>query len=530
MNLLSKLTVARRLGLLVAASMLGLAGLLLWTLFSERGLLMHEREDGVRQAVEVAYGVVAHEHALAKAGGLSDDEARKRALAALEAMRYSGQEYFWVNDLQPKMVMHPIKKELVGQDLSRMVDPDGKHLFVEFVNTVRQQGGAGFVPYLWPKPDHKDPVPKVSYVKLFEPWGWVIGSGVYVDQIDHAVMDRLLEIGSGVGLIAVLLGLAGLLVARSVLRQLGGEPAYALAVTRQLAQGDMSVEVAVAAGTGSSLMQGIKDMRDRTSDIVAQVRQGSESVANASAEIDLGNHDLSARTERQASALEETSATLEELGATVQLNAEHVREASRLAQEASGVAVQAGEQMGQVIGNIRGINEAGRSIADIIGVIDGIAFQTNILALNAAVEAARAGEQGRGFAVVAGEVRTLATRSADAARQIRHLITDSVDRAAVGVHLVDGVGATMSQLVQGIRQVSNLMQDVSHATAEQSQAVAQVGEAIGHIDEATQQNAALVEEMAAAASSLKAQAAQLLQHVQVFRLAPAASPAMHAAR
>jgi len=514
---LSSLTVARRLGLLIGGTILGLAILLPVLMVSERTLLLDERENGVRQAVDVAHGLAAHFHARSAAGQMTEAEAQRGALQAIKALRYSGSEYFWINDLQPRMVMHPIRPELDGKDLSNNQDPTGKHLFVEFVRAV-QADGAGYVPYMWPKPGSDEPVQKVSYVKLFAPWGWVVGSGVYMDTVDAAVWRRALGLGAGALALALVLIGFGLFITRSILRQLGGEPADANAITQRIAQGDLSVPIALRPGDQDSLLHGILCMRDSMAEIVSRVRKGSESVATASAEIELGNHDLSARTETQASALEQTSATMEELGATVQQNADSALNANQLAQNASNVAVQGGEVVAQVVDTMRGINEASRKIADIIGVIDGIAFQTNILALNAAVEAARAGEQGRGFAVVAGEVRLLAARSAEAAKEIKGLITDSVQRVEQGSALVDRAGSTMDEVVSSIRRVTTIVGEISNATREQSHAVAQVGEGVVQMDHATQQNAALVEQMAAATSSLKTQAGELVQVVQVFRL------------
>jgi methyl-accepting chemotaxis protein len=270
-----------------------------------------------------------------------------------------------------------------------------------------------------------------------------------------------------------------------------------------------------------SLLGSLRDMQQSLARVVSIVRSGSENVA--SAEIAQGNHDLSTRTEQQASALEETAASMEQLSATVRQNADNASQANQLAKQASTVAVKGGEVVGQVVQTMKGINEASHRIADIIGVIDGIAFQTNILALNAAVEAARAGEQGRGFAVVASEVRSLAGRSADAAKEIKTLITTSVQRAQQGSTLVDQADATMDEVVSAIRRVTDIMGEISAASGEQSQGVSQVGEAVTQMDQTTQQNAALVEEMAAAASSLKMQAQELVQVVAVFRLDQAAN-------
>jgi methyl-accepting chemotaxis protein len=294
----------------------------------------------------------------------------------------------------------------------------------------------------------------------------------------------------------------------------------AIAVAHAVAQGDLTQTIEVRGDNElARLMQALAAMGQSLVTVVSSVRQGSESVATASAEIAQGNNDLSARTEQQASALEQTAASMEELSSTVKQNADSARQANQLAASASTVAVKGGEVVSQVVDTMKGINESSRKIADIISVIDGIAFQTNILALNAAVEAARAGEQGRGFAVVASEVRSLAGRSAEAAKEIKTLIGASVERVEHGTALVDQAGATMTEVVSSIKRVTDIMGEISAASNEQALGVAQVGEAVTQMDQATQQNAALVEEMAAAASSLKSQAQELVQTVAVFKLA-----------
>ena len=325
---------------------------------------------------------------------------------------------------------------------------------------------------------------------------------------------RALSIGSVV--VGIFFGaLFGLAVMRNITRSLN----EAVEAADAVAHGDLSRAIPVHGKDEIALLlRSLAAMQESLAQVVQRVRIGSESVSLASAEIAQGNQDLSGRTESQASALEETAASMEQLGSTVRQNADNARAANQLAQSASTVAVQGGQVVAQVVDTMKGINDSSKKIADIISVIDGIAFQTNILALNAAVEAARAGEQGRGFAVVASEVRSLAGRSAEAAKEIKSLITESVNRVEAGSALVDQAGTTMQEVVGSIRRVTDIVGEISAASSEQSAGVTQVGEAVTQMDQVTQQNAALVEEMAAAASSLRSQAADLVNTVAVFKL------------
>jgi methyl-accepting chemotaxis protein len=321
------------------------------------------------------------------------------------------------------------------------------------------------------------------------------------------------------GLLAVGISIfAALMITRGLLKQLGGEPDYTASIASSIANGDLAVSIDTNGNDKDSLLYEMKEMRNSLVDIVGQVRSGTETIGTASREIAAGNLDLSARTEMQASSLEKTASAMEELTSTVKQNADNAREANQLASAASDVAIKGGKVVSEVVNTMSSIDASAKKIVDIIGVIDGIAFQTNILALNAAVEAARAGEQGRGFAVVASEVRNLAQRSAGAAKEIKMLIDDSVEKVGAGTKLVGQAGVTMDEVVASVRRVTDIMSEIANASQEQSAGIEQVNMSIIEMDSMTQQNAALVEESAAAAQSLQDQAAELSRVVSIFKL------------
>jgi len=330
-----------------------------------------------------------------------------------------------------------------------------------------------------------------------------------------STMNMMILVSTVAALIAVLLAVW---IIRALLRQLGGEPAYAAEVVTRIANGDLTVDVQTKSNDKDSMLFAIKDMANKLTAIVAEVRSSTDSITTASQEIAQGNADLSQRTEEQASSLEETASSMEELTSTVRQNADSAKQANQLATNASDIAVKGGKVVNDVVETMASINTSSKKIVDIISVIDGIAFQTNILALNAAVEAARAGEQGRGFAVVASEVRNLAQRSAAAAKEITALIGDSVEKVDSGSKQVDQAGATMNEIVQAVKRVTDIMSEITAASNEQSVGIEQVNKAITQMDEVTQQNAALVEEAAAAAEAMQGQAEVLMQAVSIFNL------------
>jgi methyl-accepting chemotaxis protein len=736
MTLLARFSLRSKLLVLIGLSVLALITLGGVLLESKRQSLLEERQRAVQTAVETVWSTVDLLQRQVASGSVSETEGRARAIAVISAARYAGKEYFWINDAEPRMVVHPTKPELNGKNLAEMRDPDGHALFLEMGELVRRSGG-GFLQYRWPKPGSDAPVLKVSYVKGLPAWGWMIGSGVYLDDVDAAFRADLWRVAPWLTLISTLLiGLGWWLV-----NHVTGRVAAAGAFADAVASGDLSQQVttegkdelarllqalgkmshnlrerqqadqtillhnqrilsaldcartnvrivdndgtivyinqslrttmgeitpklretipdfsvdkvigrsigmfyadpqaaltrlrnlnapvntrmdiggrtfdvltnpildgagnkigtvgewldrteqlraerelaalieaaatgdyrpridptgkagfyldlanmlnrlmentaaglddvarvlsAVAQGDLTATMQGdyqgtMGALRDdanatvsRLREVVGQIQEAAQVIHTAAREIASGNNDLSQRTERQAGGVEEMASAIDEINATMKRNADNARQANDIARESAQTTEQGGRLMTEVVTSMGAIQESSRRISEIVGVIDSIAFQTNILALNAAVEAARAGEEGRGFGVVAAEVRNLAQRSAAAAREIKTLITSSGEHVDTGAHLVSETGDTIRRVVDSFRSVTGIVGEIATASLEQSVGVEKVGRAVSEMDDTTQKNAALVEEAAAAAQSLEEQAAALVDAVSQFSL------------
>jgi methyl-accepting chemotaxis protein len=421
---------------------------LVWVYFRFEELIYRDKQSDLKSVTEVAFSLMADYESRVKTGELTLEDAKKRAALRIKDLRYSGQEYFWINDLVPIMIMHPFKPELDGKDLSEFKDPNGKHLFVEFVKVCKEKKD-GFVHYMWPKPGESKPVPKLSYVKVFEPWGWIIGSGVYIDDVQRELLG-IRNLFLGVVIIFVLIGAPlSWWIARSTTRPIN------LAIQGLTSNADI---VGLAAG---------------------QMSFASQKLAEGASE--------------QAASIEETTASLDEMSAMTKSNAEGAKQADRLMQEATGIIVRATATMKDLTVSMDEISQASEDTQKIIKTIDEIAFQTNLLALNAAVEAARAGEVGAGFAVVADEVRNLAMRAAESAKSTADLIEGTVKRINNGSIIAQKTNTEFAEVAAIVTKASELAGEIAASSREQAQGIEHLNLAVQEMDKVVQQNAASAE-------------------------------------
>ena len=519
---MNKLSFKMKVMLMLGTALVALLFMAITALLQERSLIIESRREQLATAVQSAHSIVAAFQAKAASGAMSQEDAQKAAKDALRVSRYGGPdgktEYFYIWSLDSKGVMHPIKPEWEGQDMAGKVkDGEGTDILKTISDALKaSKDGRVFVPTMFARPGQQALVPKLQYVIRVDGWNWMVGSGLYTDDIDALVRKTLLADLVLVLVVMAVVGGVGFTVARSVLRQIGGEPAAAIAIMHQVADGNLDTQVPSA--YPGSMLDSLAHMVTSLRRLVTDVRSATDSISTAATEIAQGNNDLAHRTEDTASNLQSTASSMEELTSTVKQTSDSAHTANQLATSAAEVAARGGTVVSQVVTTMQEINASSGKIADIIGVIDGIAFQTNILALNAAVEAARAGEQGRGFAVVAGEVRTLAQRSAEAAKEIKTLINASVEKVGTGTELVGSAGSTMNEIVASVQRVTDIIGEIRAATSEQSQGIAQVNATMNQLDQMTQQNSALVEESTAAADSLREQAMKLTEVVALFRV------------
>jgi len=518
---MGRLTFRQKLWLPLIASLVCLCAIALFLVMQAREVRFSERKAGLADVGKSALSMVEGFAREAAAGRMTDTEARARAKAVLKTIRYGEDGYVSLVGMDGHVIQNPGNPAQDGKDMTGFRDPVGVYVFREIAGLAASPSGEGYVSYLWQRPGHSGTSQKLARIVSYKPWGWTLVTGVYVDDINKAFYDSMKTAALMAAAVCALLCAVVVGVNRSLQRTLGGSPEYAAEVALKIAAKDLSVPVTTDASDDSSMLFAMKTMQENLSGMIGSIKTSAEAIATASSQIASGNVDLSNRTESQASSLEETAASMEQLTQAVAQNADHAHRANTLATSASDVARRGGDAVAQVVQTMDTINGSAARIEAIIGVIEGIAFQTNILALNAAVEAARAGDQGRGFAVVATEVRNLAQRSAAAAKEIKVLIDDSVRAIGAGSQMVERAGVTIHDVVDSVASVTSVIAAISEASAEQRTGIGHVNIAITEMDTVTQQNAALVEEAAAAASSLHDQAAGLSALVSSFRLAAA---------
>ncbi|AIF49168.1 methyl-accepting chemotaxis protein [Dyella japonica] len=530
LKFIDRLSLAAKVWMVIAFVIAGLVTLTVISAIDSRRLQMEARVHALRDHVAAAVAVAQSFHDRAQAGEFSDEEAKRRTFAVIRAMRWGngGSGYVFVFDSNFVMHVHAFLPEKEGKNVIDDKDPDGKPIW-QMIQQIDRAQGSGITEYVWPMPPDKKIVPKISYSEWFKPWDLHMGTGAYFADID-AQFRQMLE---GSLLRALLVGLLVIGVVwqsmRSIRQSIGGEPGFALAMAERIAEGDLGAGDDGNTFAPGSMLDALQRMRAKLVEIVHGVQQGSQRVSTAAQQISRGNDDLSHRTQEQASSLEETAASMEEMTSIVRQSADNASHADQLARSARAQAERGGDVAGRTSHAMREIEGASRQITDIVQLIDEIAFQTNLLALNAAVEAARAGEQGRGFAVVAGEVRHLAQRSATAAKEIKALIGDTVEKVQAGSVLVDESGQALAGIVDSVKRVTDIVAEIAAAAQEQSSGIDQVNRAVMQMDEATQQNAALVEEAAAAARAMQEQADQLAAQVRFFQIeGNAVAPVAHA--
>jgi len=542
-KLIGNLKLKNKLLLLISVALAGLLLVAFVSVIFLKESMLKEKELKTRHLVETAYGILDYYNSLAKSGKLTEDAARSASIAAVKSLRYDTKEYFWINDMHARMIMHPLKPELDGKDLSDMKDPQGKRIFSEFTEMVKQNK-AGYVHYLWPKPNFSKPVAKLSYVQGFEPWGWVIGTGIYIDDVDSLLWEKLTRLAPYVILIMVVMIILSWIVGRSITG-----PVNALAVeAEKIAQGDLGVEVHHRSRDEiGQLADSFRKMVASLRELIGKVTESSETVASAanqlsaaSLQIATGAEELAAQAGTVATASEEMTATSSEIARNCGMAADESRSANETAQVGATVVdgtittmLQIAVRVKESAKAVEGLGVKGDQIGAIIGTIEDIADQTNLLALNAAIEAARAGEQGRGFAVVADEVRALAERTTRATSEIGEMIKAIQNEtrgavAAMDVSVRDvetgsgeaaKSGEALMEIQNRINAVTMQVSQMAAAAEQQTSTTAEITSNIQQISQVVQETARGAQESASSAGQLAHLAEELQQLVGKFRLA-----------
>ncbi|WP_082728859.1 methyl-accepting chemotaxis protein [Burkholderia sp. LA-2-3-30-S1-D2] len=513
-----KLSFKQRLGLPLVLSLFCLILLSVTNAYRNREMHLEERKSDLVHATQIARATIEFYAKRAGAGELSTEQAQRQAMDVIRSMRYgeAGSGYFSIVSSKGVVLMYPFDASIQNKPLSEL-NPKAAAIVQQQIE-LATRSGSGFQRFDYPKETSgvtKDAA-RIAYIDTYRPWDWVINTSLFVDDIDSAFQANLLQTLGIFVLIALVM--SGIVVAlnRGIARTIGGEPGYAVEIAGRIAANDFTAVIATEPNDRGSLLYSMKRMQANLSGAINGIKANADSIASAAAQISAGDLDLSRRTEMQAASLQETAASMAELSSRVGQSTDNVRQASQVAVQAVQSAERCNGVVSQVVEAMGSIEASSSRIAEIVGIIESIAFQTNILALNAAVEAARAGEQGRGFAVVASEVRALAQRSSLASKEIRGLIHESVGCVRGGVELVSAAGTSMAEIMQAIARVTALMEEIAAASVEQGHGIDQVNQAVSEMDRATQHNAAYVEEVAAAAQSLDDRSKQLVAMISNF--------------
>ncbi|MBF0096022.1 MAG: methyl-accepting chemotaxis protein [Magnetococcales bacterium] len=499
---MNKIGLRSQIWILVAMAILSLLALSGFTLTAEREGLLSDRRDKTRNLVETAYSLMVYYHGQVGKGVMNDDAARKAAREAIKSLRYEEKDYFWINDYAPAMVMHPFKPELDGKDLSGFKDPVGTALFVEMVRVVKDKG-AGFVSYLWPKPGQQVPVAKISYVKGFQPWSWIVGSGIYIDDVEVVVQNRMRQIAVTAVILAAVLSLVTLTILRFIDRQIGCDPRLINDIALQVAHGSLESALFDRVSCKAGAIVSLRTMVHRLQAIVGKIQEISGNLLDKSQEFSNNAELITQGGAIQDNGLANTFTAMEAIASATRQNSASATETGSIA----GQVAQDAEKTGQAMD---GTVQAMRDIANKISIIEEIARQTNLLALNAAIEAARAGEHGKGFAVVAAEVRKLAERSQIAAGEIGHLSTSSM-------RIAEQAGELLRALLPNIHKTADLVGQIVQSGAGQQEHQEKVLQSLQELVEISRRNSATSQQVADDSASLRDDAAKLEEEIAFFR-------------
>lgn len=539
------MTLRGKLLAMTATTVIALAVLFSALLINGKSQMLEDREAKVRNLVEATQGILSYYEKASRDGQMSVDDAKKAAAAAIGTMRYDKVEYFWIHDARDAtMIMHPIKPELNGKNLDQLKDKGGKQLFNE-MNRVVKASGSGFVDYLWPKPGSEEGVPKISFVMGFQPWGWVIGSGIYIDDVDakfRADAIKLLLWGLG---IAGFIGISLLVLSNNIIKTLGGDPAVASAITKRIAAGDLATPVDFASNNSDSLLANISTMQETLRTMIAGIVGNAEQVASAANQLFAASEQVAERASQQGDAASSMAASVEEMAVSIDQVKENATEAHNISQTAGEISEEGASVIHNAASEMRKISQAVQAssqivedlghqsdqITSIVNTIKEIADQTNLLALNAAIEAARAGEQGRGFAVVADEVRKLAERTGNSTKEIGEMVAkiqngtrsavssmqDGVRQVSNGVELANQAGDSINRIRDGALRVTVVVNGISDSISEQSMASNEIAQKLEVIAQMSEESAAAVRQTADAARQLQALSSSLRQTVAQFK-------------